>query len=500
MSIAGFDVSTWQDNDYTPQKIDFNKMKDYGKFVIIRQGQGWWTDEDFSDYWRDAKAAGMVRMAYHFFTWDTSPELQAEKFYNDLKNDPPNKIRFEGREISGYWGDFEWWQTTPSNAMDLFWRFAVRMRELTGMYPGIYTAPGFWNSYGRDEDKWAELPLWIARWGATAPGNMNPWQRLGRNPAIWQWGTPAIGKQVGCESEEVDANWFMGTESDLSLGGDVVESKYEVYGKVLYVKEDSEVLSVENMQAYDAIIIKGTIGEGFAAKYVDHAKVAKAAGRPVLLWVESWNDLYTEWATFPTDNKLDTQLKYVREAIAILSGYQIKVYGVVLDASMLTWRDDLTKFITDVNLVKTTDYLMEIIARFCQVPVFLYMSNAPLRHWVDSIHICGLWDRRSISFYGPVPLLVNGVPPTETDLAALLAYYPVSDWKFWLYRYNLASKSYSGIYRGTKENLYTAIKYVPGEVPPPIPDPEEPPVTDTLEKLKEVFGEFMSLLKQYLKE
>lgn len=493
--ISGFDVSFWQDSNYTPGKVDFSKMAQHGKFVIIRQGQGLWTDEDFTDYWRDAKAAGLVRMAYHFFTWDVSPEQQADKFYNDLKDDPPDKIRFEGQEISGYWGDFEWWATVPSNALELYGRFADRMKELTGLWPGIYTAPGFWMSYGSNADVWAQMPLWLARWGASAPGNMEPWQRLGKKPAIWQWGTPAIGLEVGCESKEVDANWFMGSEEELfwyKNGGETMPSVYDNYAKVLYMDENSIGVTAEMIKAYDLVIAKGVIGESIVPKFItDDLNLAYAADKPVMMFVESHTDIYVSWVTLPILES-DPQWKYIKQAMYMANGTRRWIHGVMINCSQVNERGtNIT--IPDTWIAKVADYMLDLVAKFSGLPTFLYMDRNPINAWPGSAHIVGLIDRRGISTYSAVSNLVNGVPTSEVK--PNLAYWGQKDWSVWLYKWNADTKTISGIYRGTKEALYAQLKFTPGTPvePPPVPDPdpepEEPPVDELTdaEKIEAVY-------------
>lgn len=481
--IQGFDISFWQDNNYTPVKVDFQKMAQHGKFVIIRQGQGLYTDEDFQDYWRDSKPSGLVRMAYHFFTWDVSPEAQAEKFYNDLKNDPPARISFDGKVLSGYWGDFEWWSTVPSNALQLYGRFADRMKQLTGLYPGIYTARGFWQQYGKDQDVWAEMPLWSAEWNTSIsqPTVFGPWARLGKRVAIWQNGTPAIGNDIGVESKEVDSNLFMGTLEDLT-GESTMPSVYENYAKAIYIDEKSTGVTADLLKTFDVVISKGTIGETKVNKFLSDAQLSKEAEKPVIMFCESWTDLYTDWATFPTDNKIDPQLIRIREMLLAAKDSGLPVHGIMLDMSLTTWRDNTDKVLTDVLITKVGDYLVEIINKYTKLPVFVYMNNTPYHYWPNSPHISGLLDRHSLSFYGARNLknepivLVNGVPATEMRPGDFVKYYPTSDWQFWLYRWISDTQSINGIWRGTKGAMYSKLNYVPanpgdpGDLPPPPPD------------------------------
>ena len=74
----GIDVSRWQDNNSTAQKMDFAKAHAAGaRFVFIKASQQLWTDEDIFYNWKSAKAAGLLRGAYHFLTWDKPGRDQA---------------------------------------------------------------------------------------------------------------------------------------------------------------------------------------------------------------------------------------------------------------------------------------------------------------------------------------------------------------------------------------------------------------------------------------
>ena len=110
--VYGIDVSRWQDNNSTAQQMDFTKAYAQGaRFVFIKGSQANWADEDILYNWKTAKAAGLLRGAYHFLTWDIEPRKQAQYAWSIIQNDPgelPPVV------------DFEWWGTVPSNAYDNF--------------------------------------------------------------------------------------------------------------------------------------------------------------------------------------------------------------------------------------------------------------------------------------------------------------------------------------------------------------------------------------------
>ena len=86
--VLGPDVSFYQDDDSTPEGIDFQKMKESAAFVIIRVGQNQWIDSDFRTNWAAAKQAGLPRGSYWFYDSRIDPKRQAELWAEALKDDP----------------------------------------------------------------------------------------------------------------------------------------------------------------------------------------------------------------------------------------------------------------------------------------------------------------------------------------------------------------------------------------------------------------------------
>ena len=144
--VYGIDVSRWQDNNSTAQQMDFTKAYAQGaRFVFIKGSQANWADEDILYNWKTAKAAGLLRGAYHFLTWDIDPRKQAQYAWSIIQNDPgelPPVV------------DFEWWGTVPSNAYDKLWNYLYEMERLNGKKPIIYTGAYFWQAHGSDAQVW----------------------------------------------------------------------------------------------------------------------------------------------------------------------------------------------------------------------------------------------------------------------------------------------------------------------------------------------------------
>ena len=204
----GIDVSKWQDDNSTAQQMDFTKSVAMGaKFVFIKSSQRLWTDEDILYNWKTAKAAGLLRGAYHFLDWGVSPKDQAQYDWSVIQNDPgelPPVI------------DFEYWNPPPANAYDMLWNYVVEMERLSGKKPIIYTGAFFWESYGTQADVWKNYPLWIASYSTQEYMEYNldrltPWNKW----HFWQYSSKGDGIAFGAESLNLDMNYFNGSLNDL---------------------------------------------------------------------------------------------------------------------------------------------------------------------------------------------------------------------------------------------------------------------------------------------
>lgn len=219
--IKGIDISHWQDDKSTPQKMNFQKAVESGaKFVFIKVSERGGIDRDFEYNWTAAKEAGLLRGGYHFLRWDLSGLVQARIFCELLKDDPgelPPVADFEApRKGSRY----------PSNA--LLEQFLVEVETKMGRKPMIYSSPGFWKIHGRNkttkkfDPKWAYYPLWVAHYmknfqeGVSKPDEMQPWASMGKKWTFWQYTATGDGLAFGAESKAIDLNWFNGSQQELN--------------------------------------------------------------------------------------------------------------------------------------------------------------------------------------------------------------------------------------------------------------------------------------------
>ena len=207
----GIDVSRWQDNNSTAQKMDFAKAHAAGaRFVFIKASQQLWTDEDIFYNWKSAKAAGLLRGAYHFLTWDKPGRDQARYHWSIIQSDPG--------ELPPVC-DFEWGGTIPSNAYAILWEYLNELKMLCGRTPMIYTGYSFWMTYGNPAKlDWSQFPLWLAYYAAEEYVKIPaPWSKW----TFWQYTSKGDGLAFGAESLVIDIDWFYGSYDELLVFANV---------------------------------------------------------------------------------------------------------------------------------------------------------------------------------------------------------------------------------------------------------------------------------------
>ncbi|MBT3190004.1 MAG: SH3 domain-containing protein [Anaerolineae bacterium] len=206
-NAIGPDVSFYQDEEDTPEGIDFHKMRERADFVIIRAGQNQWIDPDFRTNWKAAKEAGLPRGSYWFYDSRVEPQRQAELWRDALEGDLgelPLCADFE----ESYGGPYAGWRK--------WYGFLEYLKDLM---PGkeiiLYTGYYYWLENAPDANRQAssleyfhQYPLWIARYNATEPLVPAPWKK--DEWMLWQYTETGDGKGFGVESRGIDLNYFNG--------------------------------------------------------------------------------------------------------------------------------------------------------------------------------------------------------------------------------------------------------------------------------------------------
>ncbi len=206
-NASGPDISFYQDDPTTPQRVDFVKMKQIADFIIIRAGQNLWPDRDFRHNWAEAKKAGLPRGSYWYYDSRADPKQQAEKWVETLDSDPGELPLFADIEET-YNGPYAGWQK--------WYDFLERLKALAGGKEiGIYTGYYYWTPNAPNPttnpsnlEYFHQYPLWIANYKVTKPRVPLPWKE--DEWLFWQYTDSADGLAYGVESKEIDMNYFNG--------------------------------------------------------------------------------------------------------------------------------------------------------------------------------------------------------------------------------------------------------------------------------------------------
>jgi GH25 family lysozyme M1 (1,4-beta-N-acetylmuramidase)/uncharacterized protein YgiM (DUF1202 family) len=206
-NALGPDVSFYQDDPTTPQRIDFEKMKQSADYVIIRAGQNLWPDRDVKHNWSASKAAGLPRGSYWFYDSRAEPKRQAELWVETLEGDLGELPLFADIEET-YGGQYAGWRK--------WYDFLESLKELIGQKEiAIYTAYYYWRDNAPNPDTepqnleyFHQYPLWIANYDVATPRVPKPWAT--DEWLFWQFTETGDGELYGVESKEIDLNYFNG--------------------------------------------------------------------------------------------------------------------------------------------------------------------------------------------------------------------------------------------------------------------------------------------------
>ncbi len=203
----GIDVSFWQDDNATPQQINWSKAKAAGaQFVFIKASQGQFTDQDFTYNWSGAKAVGMLRGAYHFFDYRVSASKQAQYLIKLLTDDPGELPPVMDLEVVSTWP-----LPAVSTLTTMIKTFLTEVETAVKRKPIFYSNPNMIVNLLKPFPSWlSDYPLWIAHYGVPEPTvkNWTTWK-------FWQWTDKGDGPGFGMESKGLDMNWYNGSLEDL---------------------------------------------------------------------------------------------------------------------------------------------------------------------------------------------------------------------------------------------------------------------------------------------
>ena len=197
-STIGVDISHYQGN------VDFQKLKNQNiEFVYIKATEGSKHQDDmFQENWDKAAAAGIPSGAYHFFSYDSPGQTQAENF-----------ISYAGQDMTGrlipvvdleYYGDKE---ENPPAKEDVVREVKIFLEALETQYgvkPMIYTRVDIYKTYLKGN--FDDYKYWISEFYKPISWSyQDDWY-------IWQYLNR--GELEGHEGEFIDLN-ILNQDKDL---------------------------------------------------------------------------------------------------------------------------------------------------------------------------------------------------------------------------------------------------------------------------------------------
>lgn len=198
--LTGVDVSHYQGTiDWTVlagQELDF-------AFIKATEGSGH-IDECFHDNWKEANKTNLCIGAYHFFSFDSNGEKQAESYIDAVgslngKMAPAIDVEFYGDK-----------ESNPPSKKDVAMQLSKMLRKLEEHYqakPIIYTTYKTYDRYLKGE--FEEYPLWIRNvYYKPLFAPKNRW-------TFWQYTDTAVLEGYKGAEKYIDMNVFRGTREDL---------------------------------------------------------------------------------------------------------------------------------------------------------------------------------------------------------------------------------------------------------------------------------------------
>src|SRR3954464_4864737 len=193
--VEGIDVS------HFTGVIDWRQVQASGKsFAFIAASTGLIEDPDFDSNYASAKAAGMIRGAYHVFLPNVDPAAQANLFLTKVgplgPGDLPPTLDVE---VSG--------GLTALAVRDAIGTWVAIVEQTTGRKPIIYTGASFWQTIGTPN--FSTEILWVANLGGACPNIPSTWLVW----TFWQYTNAFVPGIAG----PVNLDRFNGSFEDLGI-------------------------------------------------------------------------------------------------------------------------------------------------------------------------------------------------------------------------------------------------------------------------------------------
>ena len=199
--LHGVDVSHYQG------RIDWSKLAQQNvDFAFIKATEGSsYLDECFFDNWEAAEKTDLYIGAYHFFSFDSEGEKQAE-FYIETVGNLSEKLA-PAVDVEFY-GDKESNPPAKAEVVAELKKMLTALEDYYQVKPVIYSTYTVYNKYIKGE--FEEYPLWIRNVYYPPVGN------LGNRWTFWQYTDTAVLDGYEGTEKYIDMNAFKGTASELN--------------------------------------------------------------------------------------------------------------------------------------------------------------------------------------------------------------------------------------------------------------------------------------------
>jgi lysozyme len=233
-TVPGIDVSYWNAG------IDWPKVRAAGqRYVFAKASEGdYYADPTFDDNWRGAKAAGLLRGAYHFFRSNVDPKKQASKFIDYVKsmNDDGELPPVLDLETN----DGQTKEKIIARAKTWLDLVEAAFNRKPIIYSGQYFLQDYFSEAGGGPPSWSkDYPLWLAQYPNQYTPGMQP--TLPRGWFKWTFWQYSEKGRVNGINANVDLNLFNGSLEDLYklAGSEIIKEKPETLKKHTVIAGDS---------------------------------------------------------------------------------------------------------------------------------------------------------------------------------------------------------------------------------------------------------------------
>lgn len=194
--VMGVDVARYQG------EIDWHKLEEQGvSFAFIKATEGSGHIDEFAERNLEKVSETDIKVsAYHFFSFDSPGETQAENYISVVGNgeiDMPPVVDIE------YYGDKHSDKPSAEETESILQPLLERLEEYYGTKPIIYTTIPVYAKYIKDS--FSDYPLWIRN--VYCEPDLIGWK-------FWQYSDK--GELYGFDGEEkyIDLNVYNGSEED----------------------------------------------------------------------------------------------------------------------------------------------------------------------------------------------------------------------------------------------------------------------------------------------